>query len=327
MNRLLLLILGILVLGLIIWFAKKGGNSDLASAYQFAVPEAQKIYSIKIHDQSKTVVRLNRGKEGWLYNDIYVARPDAIENLLDAITRVELKFIPRKAAIPGMLQDLKAHGIHVEIFDRSGSLLKKYTVGGTTPDERGTYMKMDQETDPVVTHIPGWEGALRNRFWMRPVEWRDRILFQEKLENIKSVAVNYPKQRASSFRIERRADQYVIRPFYEITPRIDRPLKMGSIEAYLRGFKSVGAESIVEDRMLLDSLKSTVPFAVISLENRSGKINRTSLYPIVPEVSGTPRSSLLRYYAINSQEDLYVVQQLLFKKLFWGYDFFFTDDV
>jgi hypothetical protein len=321
------LLLSVVILGLVIWLVKKPGNSSLSKEYQFAVLDVNKIHSIQISDNNGTVIQLSREKKKWKYGDQYDARPDAIKNLLDAITRVELQFIPRQAAIPGMNSDLVAHGIHVQIFNRAGGLLKAYKVGGTTPDERGTYMKMDGADAPVVTHIPGWEGALRNRYWMRPVEWRDRMIFQEALDNIKSVSVNYPKQRAASFHIESNTNGYTIKPYYDTTTSIDRPIKPGAFEAYLRGFSSVGAESIIEDRILYDSLKMIVPFAIITLESKSNKTEAVSLYPIIPENMDSPRSSIQRYHALNRQEGVFIVQQLLFKKLFWGYDFFFHEDM
>ena len=63
-----------------------------------------------------------------------------------------------------MVKSLASEGIKVELYDRKGEKIKAYYVGGATPDERGTYMIMENAEEPYVAHIPSWEGNLRFRF-------------------------------------------------------------------------------------------------------------------------------------------------------------------
>ncbi|MCB9291127.1 MAG: hypothetical protein H6560_27730 [Lewinellaceae bacterium] len=63
------------------------------------------------------------------------------------------------------------------------------------------------------------------------------------MDNIQSVSIEYPKQRNQSFILEDTPDGYEVRPFYDITPRIRRPFRKGSAEAFLVNFESVGAEA------------------------------------------------------------------------------------
>ncbi|MCB9291126.1 MAG: hypothetical protein H6560_27725 [Lewinellaceae bacterium] len=55
-----------------------------------------------------------------------------------------------------MVESLATEGMKVELYDKDGGLLKAYYVGGSTSDERGTYMIMEGAEQPYVpTFRPG----------------------------------------------------------------------------------------------------------------------------------------------------------------------------
>ncbi len=64
-------------------------------------------------------------------------------------------------------------GIHVEIFDHQGNELLNYYVGGVTQDERGTFFLKEGSTQPYCLNQPGFDGGLRARYALAPVDWRD----------------------------------------------------------------------------------------------------------------------------------------------------------
>ena len=149
-----------------------------------------------------------------------------------------MKYIPPQAAVPQAVKDLAAHGIKVELYDRNNEKLKAYYVGGMTSNERGTYMIMEEAEQPYVMHIPSWEGGLRVRYWLSDMDWEDRTIFGYKPEEINSVSVEYPRQKNKSFKLEQKGGEYLVEPYYEITPRINQSPVKGVAEAYLIGFKS-----------------------------------------------------------------------------------------
>ena len=305
------------------WYllSKPDEKTSLAGAdRRFKVENTDDIYKIFLADRRGAKTTLERKDGYWLYNGKYTARPNAMDNLLDAISRVEIQYKPPTAAVKNMITSLATEGIKVEIYNKSNKLLKSYYVGGATADELGTYMIIEGAEQPYVASIPGWVGNLRFRYNLTGDDWRDKTVFGEKFENIQSASVEYPKNRNLSFRLEREGKTYHITPFYETTPLIRRPYKAGSAERYLEGFRSLGAEAFENENPKRDSIQRLVPFSIISLKTTAGKEKMVRLFPLM-----TDSDQVERYLADVNGTDFMLVQQLVFGKILWGYDFFFEE--
>lgn len=339
MNRTLFLLIAFLLLGGgVLWYLAAGEDekTTLAGADRaFAVDDIEQVHKIFIADRRGERTTLERRDGYWLYNGRYKARPSVMRPLLDAIARVRVKYKPPQAAMENMVQALATEGIKVELYDKQGGLIKAYYVGGSTSDERGTYMIMEGAEQPYVTELPAWEGNLSVRFRRYGDEWRDKTLFAEEVDNIQSVSIEYPKQRNQSFILENTEKGYEVRPFYDITPEIRRPYKQGSAEAFLTNFESVGAEAFRNKFPGRDSISQLVPFSIITLVDKQGDTTRVELHPIVKENIITHdvktgdyvllNSEIERYFANLNDEDFLLAQHLVLQKLFWGYGSFFKD--
>ena len=296
---------------------------------EFSV-DSNLVGKVFIADRYGNTSTLERRRGGWIYNGEYPARPDAIDNLLQAIHRVEMQYKPPNAAVPAMVESLSSEGLKVELYDRQGAPLKTYYVGGATPDERGTYFLLEGFEQPYVVGIPGWEGNVRFRYNLLGDNWRDRAVFRTSVEDIATVTVEYPKQQNSSFRLSRRGRDYTITPFYELTPRINRPLKPGIGETYLVNFQEMLATDFANRNSNRDSITQQIPFVNIVLTTTEGDVQSATLFPIyrdafVDEKTGelvTP-NSVQGYYALTGNGDFMVVQDAVFRKVLWAYDFFF----
>ncbi|MCB0599189.1 MAG: DUF4340 domain-containing protein [Lewinellaceae bacterium] len=338
MNRTVVLLIAFLLLGGgVFWYLSQGGDekTTLAGADRaFKVEDIEQVHKIFIADRRGERTTLERRDGYWLYNGQYKARPSVMRPLLDAISRVQVKYKPPQAAVPSMVEALATEGIKVELYDQEGALIKAYYVGGSTSDERGTYMIMDGAEQPYVAELPAWEGNLSVRFRRYGDEWRDKTLFEEEVENIQSVSIEYPKQRSQSFILEDTPDGYAVRPFYDITPETRRPYKAGSAEAFLSNFESVSAEAFRNDLDGRDSIGQLVPFSIITLVNKQGDTTQVKLHPIIEEnvISQDPKTgnyvqfnnAIERYYADLNGKDFLLAQHLLLEKLFWGYGSFFS---
>ncbi|MCB0547627.1 MAG: DUF4340 domain-containing protein [Phaeodactylibacter sp.] len=340
MNRTLVLLIAFLVLGGgVFWYFTQGEDekTTLAGADRdFAVKNIEQIHKIFIADRRGERTTLEREGDHWIYNGKYKARPSVVTPLLEAVERVQVKYKPPQAAVENMVQSLATEGIKVELYDKKGERIKAYYVGGSTSDERGTYMIMDGAEQPYVVDMPAWDGNLSVRFRRYGDEWRDKTLFAEEVENIQSVSIEYPKQRNQSFVLESTDDGYEVRPFYDITPQIKRPYREGSAEAFLVNFESVGAEAFRNDYSGRDSITQLVPFSIITLVNKQGDTTQVKLHPIVQEniISHDEKtgdyvlysSDIERYFADLNGKDFLLSQHLVLQKLLWGYGSFFKDN-
>ena len=327
--RTLILLGAFVVLGIGTWFVLSGEKehemSTVAGAdRQFAIEEVDGIGKVFIADRRGNNTTLVRKGNQWVYNDAFPANPNAVRNLLDAITRIRMKFKPANAAVPGIVRSLATEGLKVEIYDKADQLLKAYYIGGSTIDERGTYAILDGAEQPYVTEIPGWQGNLRFRYSLRGEDWRDKTVFAALPSDIKEVSIVYPKQRNKSFRLSRQGGNYEVQPYYNATPKYDRPPVRGKVERFLDGFQRIGAEAFENDNPKQDSVRQTLPFCTITLAAGDQGERTVSLFPIYTQYSAASDELVERFFAdINNGQDFMLVQNRLFKKILWGYEFFF----
>ncbi|MEL6941387.1 MAG: DUF4340 domain-containing protein [Bacteroidota bacterium] len=295
---------------------------------KFKVENTDQIHKVFIANRRGEQVTLERKGDHWIYNGKYKALPNAIDNLMRAFGEVEMSYKPANAAVPNMVSNLATQGIKVELYDKSGERLKSYYVGGETSDSRGTYMIMEGSEQPYIVHIPTWGGNLRARFNLRGNQWRDKTVLEAKVDDIVSVSVEYPKQKNNSFKLEKEGNEYVVKPFYDVTPTINKAVSQGSVEGYLVNFKSIGAEAFETDNPRRDSVTQTIPFGIITLKKVNGEEQKIKLFPIYNDVEDATKSNEVvtyveRYFAEVNEEDFMLVQHRVFEKVLWGYNFFF----
>ena len=335
MNRNTILILVALLLGVTSWLYlrnQSGSKTTLAGAdRQFAVKDTQSVARVFLVDRQGGTINLRRAGGGWTINDQYPARQTAINNLLDAIARLDILYKPANAAVSTLIKNLSTEGIKVEIYDREDKLMKAYYIGGSTADERGTYIILEGFEQPYVGGIQGWVGNVRFRYNLPVDDWRDRHVFQADLDQISSVSVEYPQQRSKSFRLNReQGGNFAVVPFYEITPRLNKPLSKGKVEQYLMGFESVQASRYINDLGQRDSIQRMDPFSIIELTRKDGTVVKAMMHPAfidpaIDEKTGKIVYSdyIPSYYVSLPSGDFLSVQQEVISKLFWDYSFFF----
>lgn len=327
-------ILGVIAIAYTYFNREDALMRGLKAERNFAVKDVSRLRKIFIAQRDGETTLLEKKGSLWLYNGQHKARPNAIENLLDAIQRVEIDHIPAKAAIKNIVRNLAGEGIKVELYESGDKPIKTYYIGSGTQDERGVYMIIEGFDQPFVCHIPGWEGNLRYRYNLRGDDWRDKTVFAEDPDNIQKVSIEYPKQKNRSFKLERKGNSFDIQPFYEITPRFRLPYREGSAEAFLIGFESLVAEAFENETPAKDSVRQIVPFSIITLTNKQGKTTQAKLFPIFPEavVSTDPKTgqwigadgaTVERYFVDHSSGDFMLIQDRVFRKVLRGYEFFF----
>ncbi len=294
----------------------------------FAV-EAENVHKIFINDRQGNKSLLTRQEDHWMLDNKYKVRPTAISMLLYTISRLEVKYRPAKAAVKNIINDFATFGIEVEIYDKNDQLIKNYYVGKGDQDGSGTYMIMAEADEPFAMYIPSFDGSLRPRYFLKGEQWRDKSVFSEKIEDIQSVSIEYPKQKNKSFKLSKLDGEYKVEPFYKNTPSINKPYQKGSAEKYLAGYNSLVAEAFQNDHAKRDSISALIPFCDITLVKNDGEVKSVRFFPYtridkygnpVPDPEGQP---VFRLNADCSWGDFMLVQQSVFSKVFWSYESFF----
>lgn len=335
MNKTLIYLIVFLVLGgATVWMVMESKEDEKTSLLgedrKFAVKDAETIHKIFIADRFENNTTLERKGDHWIYNGKYKARPNAIENLLDAITRVQIKYQPPSQAVKHMISSLATEGIKVEIFGENDKLLKTYYVGGSTSDERGTFMMMENADQPYVANIPNWSGNIRFRYNLTGDDWRDNVVFEAKPEEIASLSIEYPKQRNKSFKVEQANGAFEVTPYYDITPKSTTEVLPGKIDQFLMNFDKVASRGFDNRNPEKDALSGTIPFCTIALKKTDGSSNVLDLFPILPdqqfdEKSGEPLplGDVENYYGFLNEDDFVVVSNKIIKEVLWAYEYFY----
>ncbi|MBK8504886.1 MAG: hypothetical protein IPL46_23340 [Saprospiraceae bacterium] len=225
-----------------------------------------------------------------------------------------------------MIIDLATTGTKVELLNGNNEVLKAFFVGGTTPDERGTYMIMDGSQSPAVVTLTGFEGSIRPFFMMPEIEWRDRIVYRENADLIEELTVDYPGQTQSSFSIRKQKDTYRVFPMDDRINTTNLHPRQGAIEAYFHNYRSVGAEAIMDNPALIEILRTKQPFATVLIRRADQTSYEARFYPIDIEESATSKR-IERYHVLDDQGNLFLGQHLLFGKLFLSFESFFENNI
>ncbi len=338
MQRLYWLLAIVLILGGLYFFLQPASStaakgSHLVAERQFKIADASTVSRIFLADRTGQQTTLSRqGSEDWLVDEKYPANENAIKNLLDLVTRIDMQHIPAKAATPNIITNLATEGILVQLFNRQGEQLKGYYIGGSTPDERGTYAIMEGAEQPYVVHLPGWVGNLRFRLNFFGDHWRSKQIFQEEISQIELVSVEYPTQRNRSFILQRQGEGYQVAPFYE-TEQPKRTVPRERAERYLYSYEKLFVSSF-ENQAAEEKagLLQNLPFATIRLVLTNGSEKIVKAYPrfadrklhIDSETGDISTDEPLLGYTLllNEEEDMAVIQPEMLQPFLLSYQSF-----
>ena len=339
MNRTTLYILILFVLSLLAYFAINSRQSTTVNTEEtaFAFEDTTAISKIHITDRNKRTATLYRQNSStWTVNDRYYARPDAINTLLKTIKGVRIKSPVAKTAYDNVMKSFQNPIKTVEIYtDNVNSPAKKYYIGGTTNNKRGTHMLLDGFDMPYVTDILGVDGNLVIRYFSGEEEWRDRKVFSYQPNEIKSIEVAYPTVPQQSFRLDTQEGTFAVTPLDASAQMSDKAqLNQEVCEEYVQQFKQVFLEAFENDYLAKDSVKASIPFCVITVTNTQNQqramvihympVNQRSKAQIDEKGRAIPFDSD-RYFAfLNNGKDFVIIQQYVFGEILKNYKDFFA---
>ncbi|MDQ3071745.1 MAG: DUF4340 domain-containing protein [Bacteroidota bacterium] len=325
-NTLLLLLLLVVIAAItFIAYINKGSGTLGADPKAFAVEDVHKIGSIMLTDRSGVKAVLEEQSPGqWTINGKYPVAEDRLDNLLEAVKSVEIKGPVSLSARESVIKTMASGAVEVEIYDEEGNLLKHYYVGGTTPDELGTMMLLEDDDEPYVTHIPGFNGFLNVRYFTQEQEWRSRQVLALKPEELRTMEVSFPGDPGSSFRFTISGTRLSIsRP--DGSGVINPPLIEG--KRYLMAYRKMYFENFATlPQAEADSLLRSLPYAVINISTAKGKLPALTLYlkqgdQRTKELSAANIDKDRFYAALGSDpKELLVVQRMNFEPVIRTYD-------
>lgn len=293
MRKNFFLLMLVAILSLVAWWlvsSKKSGTLG-KDMREFAVEDTGSIVKIFMADKSGKSVLLERSENGdWNYNGKGLARPDGIKTLLTTIHDVRVKSPVGKNAYNNIIKSLATTGVKVEIFNRDG-LVKTYYVGGPDMEHTGTYMYIEGADEPYVIHIPGFEGYLTPRYFLREQDWSVKNIFRLQPSALESLtAVNYEKPGYHITINSLPGGEFEIR---DADGNALQGVVHDKVMNYLQPFASLNYEKIESALAAeqLDSLASTAPLRTVSVREKGGKTTVIDFWrrPVTPGASSAIR--------------------------------------
>lgn len=321
------------VAGAVYWL--NSGSGTLGNAAEdFAVEDTASISKIFLADKAGNQSTLERQDDGsWTLNGKYVARQDAINTLLKTMKSLEVKSPVGKNARNTVIKDMAARSVKVEVYTSyKSSPDKVYYVGGSTMNNMGTYMLVEDAETPYVMHIPGFTGYLTTRYFTEENKWRSTRLFSTDVTGIESVKMEYMAKPESSFEIALGGGNEVSVRSLQYNTEVES-FDTAAVWQYLSNFKSINYEAVLDfDEQKVDSILGTQVIFQISLKERSGKetllkaYRKRSRYKEGAITDQESEYDVDRMYAnVNGEKEIVLIQFFVFDRLLRELQYFETD--
>ncbi len=346
-NKLILLFL--ILVPAAIWFLMQNDEGTLKEAESgFAISDTSAVSKIFIADMNTNSVLLERSGNGWLLNGKSKTNPKLIDMLLGTMQQIKVKSPVPIAARDNVVKRLSSIGIKVEIYQISyrinlfdkykffpyEKLAKVYYVGDVTPDNLGTYMLMEDATDPYVMHIPRFRGFLSPRYSPISDDWISHQVFNQSLTDIASVSIEFLKEPEESFKVDI-VDSYGNYKLLKLhgernISRFDT-LKLLN---FLTSFSDLRYESRLNNivsPVFIDSVINSSPLFVITLvddKNDTTKVNGFVKKALSEEVKKQAYFEFIpddsdRFHAlINKGDDFVLMQYYVFDKVLYPLSYY-----
>ncbi len=314
------------------WFITKTNTHSktevLKEKMNFTVDDINDVYKIFVVKRNEKPALLVRNGKIWYLDNEIKANPYVMQGILDVLANARIQYIPSEKEVEHTMPLMAAKGIKIETYNKKDEPLLSYYIGSVTQNEKGTHFYKEGGEQSYVMEMPYGEVNIRQRFNIRYDDWKSRLIFDDKVEEIASLKVEYPRSPTHGFIIQNRSGEFELKPRgLEQTP-IQKQLKDDVFEKYLVTFKGVNFVEFNNEVFAKDSIMNNIPFMVTELINLKGDTFNLTLWPKSVQLA-TPRQAhnidnpLNGYYAIDRNGDFGTVQQLVVRGTIAGYSDFF----
>lgn len=324
MKRILIIAMVIIgLLGVAIYVTNKGGNSTLNSQLSdFAVEDTAAVSKIFLADKNNNTITLTKTESGWMVNETYEARKEAVTVLLETLKRIKVRAPVSRSSFENIVKGIAGNSVKVEIYKSSNTPDKVFYVGGPNPDHTGSYMLMEGSNVPFLMHIEGFRGYLTPRFFTNLNEWRNNAIFALNPNQINSIELDYPLNPDLSWILKKDEGGFFTLWEKQNKQQVSN-IDSAYLARYIKRYETVYYEGIEETKpkSFIDSIKASTPVQVYKVTDVNGKVNEVKVYPkpAAPGAEDYDGNSidydLDRIYGWVNENDFTVIQYIIFDPL------------
>lgn len=196
--RLAALLTALVIITIGTWYFLQQEEYVISDPALFAVKDVSQIDSVVLVKNEDTILLSYRNNE-WRLNNEYAVDEQNLTVLFAILNQVRAKR-PIAAAEAGKIDSLfTQQGVEVKFFEGNNQV-SNFQVAGI--EDRGlSYFKNGDQA--FLVNIPGYRSYLAALFLMDPMEWRNRLIFDDvSWQNLEKVEVNFPNREDFTIRPE-----------------------------------------------------------------------------------------------------------------------------
>jgi len=182
-----------LIVGLFIFNTSQ--NSSSVDKGIFQIENLEKIDRV-ILQSGQEKIDLNFNGTKWMVNSAHEADRQMIKVLFAALKQIEAKRAVASSVQDSVKKEISTTGIKVSCYEGE-TLAKEFWSKGNAQNSE-TYFQL-RDGVPYLVTIPGYRVYVASVFEVPASDWRDKTVFNLNWQNIKSVAVKFPKNENQNF--------------------------------------------------------------------------------------------------------------------------------
>jgi hypothetical protein len=337
MKKLILLVLALVFVGLLGWYATslmdKKGKSD-TELIEFSVKDTNSVNKIIITDAFSNRIELMRNGNEWTDENGDCVTKANVHFILDAFANIEFKGYLPDNSIEQFTKLMSSQHTKVEIY-QNDEWTKTWYIGPAAQDHYGQIMLLESEEQgksgkPVMMKIKGMSGIIEPRFFADKRKWMCTNIFAVPIDRISSVEVKYFDDPVLSFSVTKKGMNMNVYQQGRKLKNVDTAM----IYRYLHKFKKVHFElaNFELSEKQLDSLKRSMPFATLTLKETSGKASKLRMFRIkgqndfqVNEFGDVVNIDMNKFWCELPNGEVVKCQYFVFNPLILGHVYFPMD--
>lgn len=323
----ILILASFLALAYFTWKLVFNENFSMIEPYdsQFKLEDAKNRASkVEIIEANGYKLKLEKSKEtgNWFCNDYYLARKDAVDQLLRTVERWRVDKPIKESNKSKIKQELESKGKQVKYYydyDHDEPV-KHYYLGGTPPSRKGTYMLLNKAESPYIVKNTHLVGSPEIIFHTVLEKWRTHRIYGGNSQSINNVSVNFLEEKDKSYKVLRTNDGLELAENPNVTIQQGKTVEKIALKVLFDKIPKLNIESFDNLYSKKDSIMNTPPYCTINIESKDERLNQEIQLFRMPVNDKTKIMKLPegekqiydqdRFYAtINKGKDFVVVQK------------------
>jgi hypothetical protein len=335
-KKLIILLSSVTLIGIMVFVTirlmKKSGRS-ITELIEFNIDDTASVDKIIITDPFSQKIELVRKEGRWSDADGGCVTQENVHFILEAFKTIEFKGYLTDNSHNQFIKLMSGQHTKVEIY-QNGSWIKTWFIGPSSSDHYGQIMLLDDaklgKSDiPVMMKLRGMHGIIEPRFFADKRKWMCTNIFALTIDKIRRVDVKFNDEPKRSFTVSKQGNKMDVYQQGRKLPAVDTAM----IYRYLQNYKKIHFENpnYELNEKQIDSVKRSTPFAVLTVDEVSGRSTKLKLFRIKSdfeqrnEFGAVVMMDMNKFWCLLPNGELVKCQYFVFNEILLGHVYFPLD--